>query len=144
MRKHRLYQVYMDMIYRCHDPNHPAYRWYGARGITVCSEWREDRSKFFDWALREWKQGFFLDRENNDQGYSPLNCHWITRKESNLNRRCVRLDLPSAAVIYDLASASVNQSLIGALYGITSRMVSRIKVGKSWQDAPSYLSGAIQ
>jgi hypothetical protein len=143
MKHHRLYQVYQDMMLRCYDPDHPAYKYYGARGIQVCSDWQVSRENFFAWALKGWAQGLFLDRENNDKGYSPENCRWITPAVSNRNRSCTKLDLPSAAIIYDLSTAGVNQALIGASFDISSKMVSRIKVGKAWLDAPTYLAGDI-
>jgi len=32
-------------------------------------------------------QGYILDRRNNDGHYEPGNVRWVTRKESNRNRR---------------------------------------------------------
>jgi hypothetical protein len=33
--------------------------------------------------------GYVIDRINNDGHYTPQNCRWVTRKESNSNRRNV-------------------------------------------------------
>lgn len=35
-----LYSVYVQMIHRCHTESCKSYRYYGARGITVCEAWR--------------------------------------------------------------------------------------------------------
>ena len=38
-----------------------------------------------------WKKGLELDRIDNDKGYGPENCHWVTRKENTRNTRKSRI-----------------------------------------------------
>lgn len=85
----KLYWVYYSMIARCYNTNSPRYKDYGARGITVCKEWREDNKTFFAWAVANgYKEGLTLDRLNNDKGYSPDNCAWVLNKDNcNHNRK---------------------------------------------------------
>jgi hypothetical protein len=83
-----LRQVYYNMMARCLNPNHKFFGHYGGRGITVCDRWRgkDGRDNFFaDMGPRP--DGYVLDRLNNDQGYSPENCAWVTWLESQRNRR---------------------------------------------------------
>jgi hypothetical protein len=76
---------------RCRDPKHRSYRWYGARGISYCPEW-EDFGVFKSWAhANGYEVGLQLDRRENDKGYSPENCRWVTSLENNRNKRGVRL-----------------------------------------------------
>lgn len=79
------YSAWCNMKARCDNPNHPSYDRYGARGISVCSEWAD-----FDNFIRDMGQrpsnGHTLDRENNDLGYSKSNCRWVTRKVQQGNR----------------------------------------------------------
>lgn len=85
----KLYWVYYAMLDRCYDTKSPRYKDYGARGIKVCKEWKEDNKTFFAWAIANgYREGLTLDRLDNDKGYSPDNCSWITNKENcNHNRR---------------------------------------------------------
>jgi hypothetical protein len=81
--------VLYGAIRRCHDPKAQAYHWYGARGITVCKRWR---SKYgFENFLEDMgprpSPKHQLDRKNNDRGYSPGNCRWVTSLVNNNNRR---------------------------------------------------------
>lgn len=76
-----------ETIARCHNPQHGQYKYYGGRGITVCSRWRESFDNFLiDMGVRP--EGLTLDRIENDKGYEPGNCRWATRKEQTANRRC--------------------------------------------------------
>lgn len=82
----RLYGIWSGMRQRCNNPNNDAYARYGGRGITVCQEW-ENSDTFIEWALTHgYADDLSIDRINNDDGYYPGNCHWITLKEQNDNR----------------------------------------------------------
>ncbi len=96
----KIYTVYKDMVQRCINPNEPAYKDYGERGIMVCEEWMPKLVNgrnigyfnFKDWALTHgYREGLSLDREDNSKGYSPDNCRFVTMKVQNNNRRSNRL-----------------------------------------------------
>ncbi len=75
----RLYQVWINMKSRCYYPGDSKYKWYGQRGITVCDEWRNDFVAFKEWALANgYQNNLTIDKINNNKGYSPDNCQWIT------------------------------------------------------------------
>lgn len=89
-RKTRLYRIYNSMKQRCNNPNIEAYKNYGARGITVCDEWNrsDGLASFCEWALSNgYADNLTLDRINNDDGYSPENCRWVTQREQMQNTR---------------------------------------------------------
>jgi hypothetical protein len=82
-----LFNIWQTMRTRCENPNRENYKRYGARGITVCEEWNEAKN-FVEWALNNgYKKGLQLDRIDNNKGYSPDNCRFVTATENSRNRR---------------------------------------------------------
>ena len=84
----KLYKVWQGMKTRCYDKNFIYYCNYGARGITICDEWKNNFMTFYNWAMANgYKEGLTIDRINNDGIYEPSNCKWSTRAEQNRNKR---------------------------------------------------------
>lgn len=82
----REYRSWGLMIQRCTNPKNPKYKSYGARGITVCGQWRNSFIAFFK-AMGTCPIGYSLDRINNDLGYFPGNCRWASRSLQGINKR---------------------------------------------------------
>lgn len=81
------YTVWSSMMQRCYSSKCKAYNNYGGRGITVCDEW-QNPTTFCQWSRENgYDKGLQLDRIDNDKGYSPENCHYVTRLENVNNRR---------------------------------------------------------
>lgn len=86
----QLAQTFKHMKGRCYNKNNQDYYNYGARGITICDEWLNDRNKFCEWSLVngfENDKKLSIDRINNDKGYSPENCRWATSSDQSRNTR---------------------------------------------------------
>ena len=76
------------MIKRCHNVNSKSYLHYGGRGIAVCEDWLNSFQLFYEWAMSNgYQQNLSIDRIDNDKGYSPENCRWITMKQQCRNTR---------------------------------------------------------
>lgn len=87
-----LYTTWRGIKDRCYNKSVKAYKNYGGRGITMCTEWKKDFMSFYNWAIENgYKKGLSIDRINNDKGYCPENCRWVTRKEQNRNYRRNRI-----------------------------------------------------
>ncbi len=82
-----LFWVWSSMKQRCLKKKNSGFVNYGGRGISVCDRWNKSKP-FISWALNSgWKDGLHIDRIDNDSGYSPENCRFVTRKVNNNNRR---------------------------------------------------------
>ena len=86
MSKTRIYHEWLSMRNRC-MPNTKNSKNYYCRGITVCDEWQNDFMHFYIWAMNNgYKDSLSLDRIDNDKGYYPDNCRWITIEEQQANK----------------------------------------------------------
>lgn len=83
----KLYNSYRAMKNRC-SKNYSEKHLYYDRGISVCEEWKKDFSLFRSWAKENgFKEGLTIDRIDNDKGYFPENCRWVTQLVNCNNRR---------------------------------------------------------
>lgn len=91
LSKHPLYQVWSGMLARCGSEGHKQYKDYGGRGISVCAEWKNSFQAFYDWSYANgYQKGLEIDRVENENGYSPDNCRWITKIQNVNNTSRVR------------------------------------------------------
>lgn len=128
----KLNRIYHCMLRRCYCPDNQNYKWYGARGITVCDEWVnpemvDGRStkgwfSFRDWALSNgFENGLTIDRIDTNKGYSPDNCRWLSMKEQCNNRRSNHL------ITYKGKTQNLNQwcKELGLNYKNTEERINR-------------------
>lgn len=88
------YGTWLSMVHRCHHPNSLNYSYYGERGISVCDEWRNSPEAFHNYVTKlpdYGKEGYTLDRINNDGNYEPDNVRWASQDTQVKNTRHTRL-----------------------------------------------------
>lgn len=91
LRNTRLYGIWAGMKNRCYNQNDFHYSRWGAKGITVCDEWKNSFQAFYDWAISNgYKNDLTIDRIDNNGNYEPSNCRWTTVKEQNRNKKNVK------------------------------------------------------
>lgn len=126
-----------NAIQRCHNPNHPDYSHYGARGISVVDEWRGwgGFAKFLAHIGPKPSPELTIERNDNDLGYQHGNVRWATRSEQPLNRRrpsrprehyTVRRIKERDAAIYEAVLTGTPVAKVAATYDLTKSQVYRI------------------
>lgn len=79
-----------NAISRCTNPSHKRYADWGGRGISVFPPWVSDPGMFCQYLCAldgANDHSLVLDRVHNDGNYEPGNLRWVTRSESQKNRR---------------------------------------------------------
>ena len=92
MNKTKTHYCWYGMRSRCFDKNRIDYKYWGGRGITICSRWLgKNGFENFLSDMGEKPEGLSLDRIDNDGNYCPENCRYATSKQQNNNKRNVFL-----------------------------------------------------
>lgn len=130
----RIRKIFLGMVYRCHDENSSKYHNYGGRGIEVCAEWKNDKRMFYDWSmLNGYKDHLTIDRINNDLGYGPENCRWITMTDQGRNKRDI-MSIEKVREIKNLLRARLTHNEIARITNISHHAISCISKGSSWSN----------
>ncbi|KMO40978.1 hypothetical protein [Methylobacterium aquaticum] len=115
------YECWNNMLNRCLDQDHPSFKNYGGRGITVCRRWAGSFEAFYEDVGQRPSVEHSLDRINNERGYEPGNVRWATRREQMRNFRgnhVVRINGESMPLVeacertgvpYDIARGRLRQ-----------------------------------
>jgi len=108
------------MKQRCYNQNHPHYKWYGGKGITICDEWMGGNGfqNFVEWSLSNgYNEDLTVDRiDRIDSGsnYCPDNCQWLTPSQTAYKCRIDAL-LGVSNIDYKPVSLDVIDKICAAL-----------------------------
>lgn len=110
---------------RCTVPSHPAYKWYGAKGITVCARWlgEDGFSNFMMDLGPKPGPGYSLERKDNKLGYSKENCVWATQVEQQRNRSNNKLTQIEAEWIRFWDSEGFSRKSVASAFSVSKSMV---------------------
>lgn len=93
--KNKKFPLYKEITERYHkikerlyNPKSISFFNYGARGIKMCEEWKNDFMAFYTWSIQNgYRKELQIDRIDNGGDYCPENCRWVDRKTQNRNTR---------------------------------------------------------
>ena len=81
MKHTRIYSIWCGMKARCYGKSDKNYSRYGAVGISVCDEWKDDFMSFYNWSMQNgYSDDLTIDRIDGKKGYCPENCRWVDYK----------------------------------------------------------------
>lgn len=120
------YSTWSGMQTRCFNKTAPAYKHYGARGITVCERWRTFDNFLADMGAKPARCS--IDRIDVNGNYEPGNCRWATSKEQSRNKRNTGVVMHRGALV---PSVDVSVSLGAERHLVAERLAK----GWSHEDA---------
>lgn len=132
MAKSRIYNVWSQMKGRCLNPNDPAYKNYGGRGIDVSSKWMEFENFYRDMGDGD---GLEIDRIDNNLGYSKDNCRWVERRDNARNRRSTKFTSDDVSIIKtNLKYGQYSRQWLSEKFNCSLSAIDNIAVGKTWAE----------
>lgn len=129
-----IYRVWCDMNHRCKSTTRNDSHRYTNRGISVCQEW-SSFPEFYDWAiLNRFRPGLELDRKDNDGGYCPSNCRFVTHEVNCQNRSTTLLSEDNVRTVRRMTSEGAKPRHISAATGIRVQLIKQLRTGSTWKN----------
>ena len=86
----RPYRIWYGMKERCDRETNSRYKYYGGRGVSYNSRWK-DFNTFWEDMKEGYSDNLTLDRIDNSKDYNKGNCRWVTQTVQVRNKRNTRL-----------------------------------------------------
>jgi len=148
----KLFVQYHNMLGRCYNPNNAKYHVYGARGVTVCEEWRYSFENYKFWALANgYEDGLEIDKDKLSSHlkvpiYSPDTCCFLTRKDNmalqiedrrnSSNKIILKLDIKTRKILAEYRTyneATIDTNIASANISQVCRGLRKTAGGYLWQ-----------
>jgi len=130
------HKVWAGMKARCYNPNNKEYHNYGGRGIKVCERWLHSFKNFYeDMGPKPFKKAQ-IDREKNNEDYTPDNCRWVTNAVNQQNRRNNVLNwftVRSLRRLFAMKKYSIKD--LCKIYNLKLSTLEDVVYNKSWKEA---------
>jgi hypothetical protein len=131
----RIKNIFSKMRARTVSPLSPDYKNYGARGISICDEWR-DFDNFYKWSIGNgYDKSLTIDRIDNDGDYTPNNCRWVGRDIQAQNRRSNHLNENLVGKILMWNSDGMRTCDIARKLDIPRSAIRGVLSGITWHEA---------
>jgi hypothetical protein len=128
------YEIWLGMKRRCFKPKNSGYKYYGAKGVTVCQRWLDSFANFMaDMGPRP--KGMSIERKDSKGNYEPGNCRWATQTEQARNQRDTTMNMETAREIRRLYSTGKKPMQISRTLGVRWLIVKQICLGKTWKES---------
>lgn len=123
MSKHEVYKIWIDIKKRCYNENSKRYHDYGARGIFMDDEFKNNFNSFYEHVGERPSKYHTIDRIDNSKGYIFNNIKWSTIKEQNNNQR--------SNVVLTFNGENKTAAQWGDIYGIKGSAI-RKRLARGW------------
>ncbi len=129
----RTYNIWIQMLGRCRNPNRPDYKYYGGRGIRVCRRWLDFELFFAD--MGHCPLANSIERVDNEKDYEPGNCIWLSMSLQSRHRRSNKITLATARLIRDAVKTGTRRAEMAARYDVSLSTIDQIIRREIWKEA---------
>lgn len=132
----KCYKAWEQIKMRCYSEKNPRYKTYGGRGIKLYDAWIKDPLAFVTYVKNlenAEKDGYSIDRINNDGNYEPGNLKWSTDKEQRRNTTTTVINIEIANKIKELLKEN-KPSKVSKILNVKRYIVNNILYNGSWNN----------
>ena len=142
-----IFSRYKGIKQRCYYESDKSYKWYGAKGITMCDEWLNNFDSFYNWCIENgFKKELHIDKDRLCKElnifphiYSPETCEFTTLEENNKHQTS-NYKIEYKGTEYNLADLSRKLSIKRAVLKSRYENNNDLLTGKDLADYSSYYS----